>query len=310
MIKTCLLLLSGLCMALITTSAVAQTTTSPATDFLPTLVADGAKPELIVKQFSFTEGPAVDKKGNIFFTDQPNDKIYKYDTEGKVTLFLDKTGRSNGLYFDKKGNIISCADEQNELWRISPAGKITVMMTGYENHQLNGPNDLWLNAKGGVYFTDPYYQRDYWTRKRPDSALGGQKVYYLAPGKKDPVLVADGFVRPNGIVGSKDGKILYVADIGGSKIYQYTIHKDATLSDRRLFASQGADGMTLDNRGNLYLCGNGVAVYNPQGQKIAQIPVPEKWTANACFGGKHRNILFLTAGESIYKLPMKVKGIE
>ena len=308
MIRTCLLLCSFCYLLLATTGAAAQTL--PPTDSLQSLVADGAKVELIVKQFSFTEGPAVDKKGNIFFTDQPNDKIYKYDTEGKVSLFLDKTGRSNGLYFDKKGNIIACADEKDELWRITPAGKVTVMMTGYNGYQLNGPNDLWLNAKEGVYFTDPYYQRNYWTRQHPDSGLGGQKVYYLAPGKKEPVMIADGFNRPNGIVGSKDGKTLYIADIGASKIYKYTINKDASLSNRELFVARGADGMTLDNKGNLYLCGNGVAVYNPRGEKVAQIDVPEKWTANACFGGKDRNILFITASEAIYKINMKVKGIE
>jgi gluconolactonase len=307
MIRTCFLLLCSFCYLLLTTnSAAAQTPV----DSLQSLVADDGKPELIVRQFSFTEGPAVDKKGNIFFTDQPNDKIYKYDTEGKVSLFLDKTGRSNGLYFDKKGNIIACADEKNELWRITPAGKVSVMMTNYNGYQLNGPNDLWLNAKGGIYFTDPYYQRNYWTRQHPDSGLGGQKVYYLAPGKKAPVMVADSFTRPNGIVGSKDGKTLYIADIGASKIYVYHINKDASLTDRQLFVSRGADGMTLDNKGNLYLCGNGVAVYNPRGEKIAQIDVPEKWTANACFGGKDRDLLFMTAGETIYKLKMKVKGIE
>ena len=92
------------------------------------VIADGAKPKLVSNQFEFTEGPAVDKQGNIFFTDQPNDKIWKFDTEGKLSLFLDKTGRSNGMYFDKKGNLITAADENNELWSISPDKKITIIM--------------------------------------------------------------------------------------------------------------------------------------------------------------------------------------
>jgi gluconolactonase len=307
MTKTCFFFLSLIGCTLSSMYAKAQ---AAPTDSLQSLVAGDTLPHLVVRQFSFTEGPAVDKKGNIFFTDQPNDKIYKYDTEGKVSLFMEKTGRSNGLYFDKHGNIIACADEKNELWRISPAKTVTVLMTNYKGHVMNGPNDLWINSKGGIYFTDPYYQRNYWTRKQPDSALGGMKVYYLPPGSKDPVLVADGFTRPNGIVGSKDGKTLYVADIGGNKIYRYTINKDASLSDRQLFAPQGADGLTLDNKGNLYLCGNGITVYNPHGIRIAHITVPEKWAANACFGGKGRNILFITAGEAVYTLPMSVKGIE
>lgn len=271
-------------------------------------VYENAQPQLIARQFSFTEGPAVDKQGNIFFTDQPNDKIWKYDTAGKLSLFLDKTGRSNGLYFDKKGHLIACADANNELWSITPDGKVTVLMDNYGGKKMNGPNDLWIDRKNGIYFTDPYYQRNYWTRKQPE--LAQQQVYYLPPGKKEPVVVAGDFNRPNGIVGSKDGKTLYVADIGAGKIYKYRIQKDATLTDRTLFASQTADGITLDNKGNLYAAGNGVTIYNTKGEKIAHIDIPEKWTANLCFGGKHRDQLFITASTAIYTLRMRVQGIE
>ncbi len=272
------------------------------------LIADGAKPQLISKQFSFTEGPTVDKKGNVFFTDQPNDKIWKYDTNGKLAVFMNKTGRSNGLYFDKKGNIIACADEQDQLWSISPKKKITVLVDGFEGKKLNGPNDLWIDNKGGIYITDPYYQRDYWMRKKPD--LAGQKVYYLPKGKKELLMVADNFVKPNGIVGTPDGKYLYVADIGDDKTYKYDIGADGTLQNRRIFTSKGADGITLDNQGNLYLSGNGITVFDPAGKQIEHINIPAKWTANLCFGGKNRDQLFITASESIYLLQMKVKGVE
>lgn len=271
-------------------------------------VYDNAQPQLISRQFSFTEGPAADKQGNIFFTDQPNDKIWKWDTEGKLSLFLDKTGRSNGLYFDHKGNLIACADAANELWSITPAGKVTVLMDQYAGKKMNGPNDLWIDRKNGIYFTDPYYQRSYWTRRQPE--LEHQQVYYLADGKRDPVMVAGDFTRPNGIVGSADGKTLYVADIGAGKIYRYSIQADASLTGRTLFASQTADGITLDSHGNLYAAGNGVTVYNSRGDKIAHIPIPEKWTANLCFGGPRRDMLFITASTAIYTLRMRVKGIE
>jgi len=272
------------------------------------IVADNAKPQLISKQFSFTEGPAVDKKGNVFFTDQPNDKIWEYDTNGKLAVFMDKTGRSNGLYFDKKGNIIACADEQDQLWSISPKGKITVLVKDFEGHKLNGPNDLWIDAKGGIYLTDPYYQRDYWTRKKPD--LDGQKVYYLPKGKKELVMVAGDLQQPNGIVGTSDGKYLYVADIRANKTYKYEIGENGTLTNRQLFTEKGSDGMTIDNRGNIYLCGNGVTVFNPQGKQIEHLNIPAKWTGNICFGGKNRDQLFITASEGIYLLKMKVKGVE
>jgi gluconolactonase len=272
------------------------------------LIAGNAKPQLISKQFKFTEGPAVDKLGNVFFTDQPNDKIWKYDIHGKLSVFMDKTGRSNGLYFDKKGNLIACADEKDELWSISPEKKITVLISGFEGKRLNGPNDLWIDAKGGIYITDPYYQRDYWTRKNTE--LDGQKVYYLSKGKKQLVMVADHFVRPNGIVGTPDGKFLFVADIGDDKTYKYEIQADGTLTNRQLFVAKGADGITLDNRGNLYLSGNGVTVFNSEGKQIEHIDIPEKWAANICFGGKNRNDLFITASEGIYLLHTKVKGVE
>lgn len=272
------------------------------------IIADNAKPQLVSKQFSFTEGPAVDKKGNVFFTDQPNDKIWEYDINGRLSVFMDKTGRSNGLYFDKKGNLISCADEQNQLWSISPKRKITVLVTGFEGKRLNGPNDLWIDAKGGIYITDPYYQRDYWQRKKPD--LDGQKVYYLPKGKKQLVMVADNLQQPNGIVGTPDGKFLYVADIKANKTYKYEVQADGTLINRQLFAEKGSDGMTIDDRGDVYLCGKGVFVFNPEGKQIEQIDIPENWTANICFGGKNRDLLFMTASQAIYTLYMKVKGVE
>lgn len=272
------------------------------------LVADGAKPVLVSKQFKFTEGPAPDRKGNIYFTDQPNNTIWKYDTKGKLSLFTDQSGRSNGLYVDKKGNILACADADNQLWSFSPKGKHTVLVDNFEGKKLNGPNDLWIHPNGDIYFTDPYYQRNYWTRQKPE--IEGMKVYCLPAGAKAPVVVADDIVKPNGIVGTPDGKYLYVADIGGDKIYRYDILPNNQLGNRMLFTNKGGDGITLDERGNLYLCGNGVFIYNPQGQQIGHIDVPEKWTANACFGGKKRNILFLTASTAIYTVAMKVKGAE
>ncbi|MDF2434283.1 MAG: gluconolactonase, partial [Mucilaginibacter sp.] len=135
-----------------------------------------AKPQLISKQFGFTEGASVDKKGNVFFTDQPNNKIWEYSTDGKLSVFLDSAGRSNGMYFDKKGNLVTCADEHDQLWSISPSKKISVLLKDFNGHLMNGPNDIWIDAKGGIYMTDPYYQRPWWTRTKPD--LEGQKVYY------------------------------------------------------------------------------------------------------------------------------------
>jgi len=274
------------------------------------IVAAGATPRLVARQFKFTEGPAVDKAGNVFFTDQPNNKIWKYGLDGQLTVFLDPAGRANGLYFDKRGNLLACADEQGQLWSIAPDGKVTVLLRDVQGHQLNGPNDLWIQPRiQGVYFTDPYYQRDYWSRTAPDAALGGQKVYYLPPGQAQPVVVDDQLQKPNGIIGTPDGKRLYVADIGAGKTYCYHIGADGKLTDKQLFVAQGSDGMTIDSRGNVYLTGKGVTVYSPAGQQLQHIDVPADWTGNVCFGGKDRKTLFITASESVFTLPMLVKGV-
>jgi gluconolactonase len=263
---------------------------------------------LIGSDFKFTEGCSPDKQGNVFFTDQPNDKIWKYSTDGKLSVFLEKTGRSNGTYFDSKGNLITCADEKGELWSIKPDGKVKVILTDFQGKQFNGPNDLWINGKGAIYFTDPYYKRDYWTRADKDRS--SNDVYYLPKGAKQPIRVANDLDTPNGIVGSADGKLLYVADIGAGKTYQYTIEADGKLSGKQLLMEYGSDGMTLDEKGNIYLtAGKAVLIFNPKGDMIAKIKVPHG-TTNVCFSGKDKNVLFITAREAIYTLPMKVKGIE
>lgn len=270
------------------------------------LIQPGATVQRISDQFRFTEGPAADQQGNIFFTDQPNDKIWKYDIHGNLSVFMEKSGRANGLYFDANGNLIACADENSELWSISPDKKVTVLLKNFKGIRFNGPNDLWIDKKGGIYFTDPYYQRDYWERQKPD--MDGRKLYYLAAGTTEAVIANDQFVQPNGIIGTPDGKWLYVADIGDSKTYRFTINEDGSLSDRKLFAPQGSDGMTLDHKGNLYITGKGVTVYDPSGNKIGNIPVSSNWVGNVCFGGKDRRTLFITASESVYTLQMRVKG--
>lgn len=272
------------------------------------VIAAGAALQRISNQFHFTEGPAVDKQGNIFFTDQPDDAIWQYKNDGTLSLFLQPAGRSNGLTFDHAGFIIACADEKNELWRIAPDGQKKVLYKAPKRRRLNGPNDVWVDARNGIYLTDPYYQRPWWKRKKP--ALKGQYVYYLPPGKNRLVAVETTLKQPNGIAGTPDGKQLFVADIGDGKIYKYSIAPDGTLLNKQLLIGQGSDGLTLDKEGNLYLTGDGVTVYDSVGKKIEHIAVPEKWTSNVCFGGADRKDLFITASESLYKIRMTVSGVE
>lgn len=270
-------------------------------------IAPGASLQKLASDFSFTEGPACDSQGNVFFTDQPNDRILKWSTDGKLSTFMHPCGRANGLSFDRQGNLWACADEKNELWRIDPAGKATTIVKDFHGKLLNGPNDVWIQPTGGLYFTDPYYQRDYWKRGPKESP---ECVYHVSPDGQSVTRVTEDLKQPNGIIGTPDGKTLYVADIGAQQTFRYSIQPDGTLKDKKLFCSMGSDGMTIDERGDVYLTGKGVTVFNPAGNQIEHIDVDEPWTANVCFGGKDRRTLFITASKSFYSLRMRVKGVD
>ena len=196
------------------------------------LVARGPQGQLVslASGFSFTEGPAADKHGNVYFTDQPNDKIYRWDAgSGKVTLWLEGTGRANGMIFDLDGNLIAAADMYGELWKIRPDGSHKVLVDNYQGKLLNGPNDVWINPNnGGIYLTDPIFPRGYWeagdprqqpwepTRSEQSPQGKGGHVYYLPAGGRKLVRVTSDALGwesdawPNGVVGTPDGKKLYV----------------------------------------------------------------------------------------------------
>jgi len=267
------------------------------------VVAGGAKVEKLAGDFKFTEGPAADVEGNIYFTDIPNNKIHKWSLDGKLTTFHENSEGANGLFFDKDGNIVACEGSGRKLVSIDPNGKVTVLADKYDGKRFNSLNDLWMAPNGGVYFTDPRYGRN-----REDMEQDGEHVYYLSPKSKNAIRVIDDMVKPNGLIGTKDGKTLYVADAGGRKTFVYTVNDDGTLTNKKLFASEGSDGMTIDNEGNIYLTTNVVAVYNKEGERIASIEVPER-PSNVCFGGKDKQTLFITARSSFYSVRMRVKGI-
>lgn len=272
------------------------------------LLADGAKVEVLSEGYSFTEGPAADPEGNVYFTDQPNDRIVKYTVaDGTFSDWLKPAGRSNGIYFDQAGNLLACADEKNELWSIAPDKKVTVLLSNFGGKLLNGPNDLWIRPDGALYFTDPLYARDYWKR---DKAMQqpGQFVYFFDVKTKQVKPVATDLKQPNGIVGTPDGKTLYVADIGAGKTYSYAIQPDGSLDNKTLFCNLGSDGMTLDAEGNVYLSGKGVTIFDKTGKQLTNISIPEPWTGNVKFGGEDRHLLFITASKKVYGVKMRVKG--
>lgn len=279
---------------------------APAAAASPGIVAPGAKLEKLSGEFQFTEGPTADRTGNVYFTDQPNDRIMKWSTDGKLAVFLHPAGRANGMYFDAKGNLFACADEKNELWSISPDGQRTVIAKEFRDKKLNGPNDVWVHPAGGLYFTDPFYKRPWW--QHDQMPQDGQHVYYLPPDHRNLRRVAEDLTQPNGIIGTPDGRKLYVADIGASKTYRYDIASDGSLTNKSLFCQMGSDGMTLDADGNVYLTGRGVFVFDSTGRRIDHVEVPEPWTANVSFGGADRSTLFITASKGLYSIRTSVKG--
>jgi len=283
--------------------------------------------------YSFTEGPAVDRRGNVYFTDQPNDKIYRWDAEtGKITLFLQGTGRANGMAFDADGNLITCSDLHGEIWKIYPDGSHVVLIKNYRGKLLNGPNDVWINpVTGGMYFTDPIFPRGYWDagdpRQQPwepthseqaPTGKGGY-VYYLRPGGKALVRVTtedmgwDSDSWPNGVVGTPDGKKLYVNKWSGDNrggTWVFDINRNGRLSNMRKFSDWGGDGMSMDELGNIYISnGNGVMAFDPNGNNILTIPIDGAGGTNNTFAGRNNKLLFITdSGGSVLGIRLKVKG--
>jgi gluconolactonase len=266
------------------------------------VIAPGAKIEKLADGFNFTEGPVADAQGDIYFTDIPNNRIHKW-SDGKVLIFRENSGGANGLDIDDKGNLYVCEGKNRRITRIDTNGNVTILCDNYKGKKLNSPNDLWRDRKGDIYFTDPT-----WAYKKEDMELPGQYVFYLPANSKEPILVIDDMVSPNGVVGTKDGLLLYVADYGANRTWVYKIKDDGTLSNRKLFVSRGSDGMTLDEQGNLYLTGKGVTVFDSSGKQIDYINLGPTQTSNVCFGGKDFDTLFITGGGSLFSIKMNVKG--
>ncbi len=294
----------------------------------------------------FTEGTTCAPNGDVYFVEQNSNKILRWSVaEKKLSVFMHPAGYANGMSFDAHGDLIACADERNELWKISltetetvpypkplnPAvgekpsqGKLTlpahtVLMDGhYQGKLLGGPNDLWIRPDGGIYFTDPYYARDWWAPgRKQEQEL--KTVYFISPDHKTVTRVLPEFNSaqgkpgtPNGIIGTPDGATLYVSNIEGEETLSFDVRPDGSLSNRKLVCSFGSDGMTLDELGNLYLTvfsrTPGVTVVNAKsGRQIGFIPTPEN-PANLCFGGVDHRTLYIAARTGFYSVPTLTRG--
>ena len=260
--------------------------------------------------FKFLEGPAADSAGNVVFTDIPDEKIYKLDAGGTISVFREKSNNTNGTMFNAAGELIGC-EMQGRVVAMDAAGKVKrVVADKYEGQRFNAPNDLVVDSQGGVYFTDPHF------RAPTPLPQGVTAVYYAAADGKVTRLVDD-LKAPNGVILSPDEKTLYVVPSMQAEMMAYPVEGPGKLGAGRVFctlkqpagaAGKGGDGLTVDEQGNLYITSAlGLQVFDPSGKALGIIAVPEQ-PANCTFGGPDGKTLYITARTSLYSVPMNVKG--
>ena len=270
---------------------------------LEQLIATDAQPKKVAGGFRFTEGPAADSKGNIFFVDIGNNRIHCWEPKSEqLSTVREDSGGADGMFVGPDGALWICEMNAKQISKINPDGAYSVVHDSFEGEPFTGCNDLWFDGQGGLYFTDSYGGHE--------DRGNETRLFYRSP-TGELSLLADDYYKSNGLHGSPDFHWLYVADYLDDKIYRYEIGQPGQLGERTLFAEVRCDGMTVDELGNLYLCtgnyGQGVVVVDPSGETMGAIDLPED-AHNICFGGPGNRTLFITATSGLYTLAMAVGG--
>ncbi|MDE0597056.1 MAG: SMP-30/gluconolactonase/LRE family protein [Roseibacillus sp.] len=293
---------------------------------------------------AFTEGPAWHSSGNVYFNDISNNRIVRRDPLGNLHTFRTPSGRANGLLFDRQGRLLACEGGgeggNRRVTRTETDGTITVMADRFEGGSLNSPNDLAVDSKGRIYFSDPRYgdRTDLEQFDKDGREIEG--VYRIdAPGKITRIIIHQ-VHRPNGLLVSADDKFLFVADnvndgpsrgLGGPrKLWRFDLNSDGSIdskSRKLLFdwgSDRGPDGMALDSKGRIFATAGfnfpkppvetsnkykaGVYVFSPEGTLLETIPIPADMITNCTFGGDDLCTLFVTAGHKLWSIPVKDPG--
>jgi len=281
------------------------------------------------------EGPACDAVGNLFFSDIIGNRIYQMSPDGILSVFRADSGRTNGNTFDAQGRLISCEGAEfgpggrRRIVRTDmKTGSVEVLTERYEGKRYNSPNDVVVDVKNRIWFTDPFYGDD-----RSALELNVEAVYRIDPeGTISRVLSQPQIERPNGLAITPDARTLYVIDshtrIGGNrKVWSFDVAETGEMSGQRLVfdfgRGRGGDGLRLDERGNLWIAAGiwlsrhagettdvppGVYVVSPAGKLLGRIPIPEDLCTNLAFGGPDRKTLFVTAGKTVFQIPTAVSG--
>ena len=252
--------------------------------------------QLLSEGHGFTEGPAANTRGEVFFTDIPKNRIHKVALDGKVTVFAENTGGANGLMFGPDGRLYACANGKKQIVAYDESGKESVVAEGLES------NDLCINQRGDLYVTDP----------------GNKQVWFIPKGGEKRVIDKGGYEFPNGILLTPDQSLLYVADSRGQFVYSFQVQPDGGLAHKQRYfhlhlpdaGTSGADGMTVDSDGTLYVTtALGVQFCDQAGRVNGIISKPQnKWLSNVCFGGPDFTELYATCGDKIYKRKTRVRG--
>jgi len=300
------LFLGAACVAGIIAPALAQSPSG-----IPGVVAAGAEPQLVQEGFTFTEGPVGTADGALYFSDIRANRTYLLETGGKIAVVRENTNGANGLALTKDGHLLAAEGEGKRISRLDQNGKATTVTQGTEDRPFLAPNDLIVDANGGIYFTDP----------GPRPVVPGRivYVYYLPPGAKEPIVIDDKIARPNGLTITADGKTLIVDDTLGNVVFAYDIQAEGKVANKRPFAElrdipEGkesvADGLALDRDGRIYITTvKGVQVFDRDGQYLGTIAVARQ-PANVAFGGPDKRTLYITAREGLYQLPMLAQGVD
>jgi gluconolactonase len=254
---------------------------------------------VLAEGFQFTEGPVLDASGNLYFSDIPAARIYRRSTDGTLEVFRENSGGANGLAIGSSGRLLACEGGARRVTAINPDGTAEVLADSFDGKKLNSPNDLWVDPEGGIYFTDPRY----------GSAEGieqdGYHVFYIPADGGSLRRVLDNLDKPNGIIGTPDGRTLYVADHGAEKIFRYDILSPGRLGPAKIFAEQPCDGMALDPEGRLYATIGGVTIYSIVGEKLAHISEPDH-TSNIAIDPRASDLFYVTTPNRVYTLRIKL----
>jgi gluconolactonase len=285
------------------------------------LLAPGAQWEKVVGDLKFSEGPAWSPQGFLLFEDTPRNRTMKLGPGDQVSVFREPTGRANGLAYDARGRLVICegnTDGGRRVVRLEKTGKLTVLAERYQGKRLNSPNDLTIDRKGRIYFTDPRYNH------REDLELDKEAVYRIDPDGKLTRII-DSLTRPNGLAVTGDGKTLYVADNaspgGVVTLVAFDLDARGDASNGRVIhdfkTGRGIDGLTLDADGRIWATAGtkqaaGIYVFEPDARRatsklVATINMPEDPT-NCTFGGKQRDVLYVTTTASLFRIKTAVHG--